>query len=406
MGHPPFLWTTCQHGAEPWLKADMARAHPDFRFAFSRPGLVTFKSVRPVSPEFKPQTPFARAYGTSVGPVKDVAEVIAGIDTLGLPHGLCLHVFERDTFRPGEPPADFGQLAASIRAELIAAGGARFRPEPEARLGETVIDVIVGEAPWLLGYHVHARGRSGLPGGRYVVDVPAAAPPKGYRKLQETLFWSGLTPRGGEVAVELGASPGGSSFLLLQRGMKVYGIDPEPVDPAMAEFGKSFVHLRQPMASVTRSQLPQDVHWILIDANVAPTVAIRTVRRMVLAYQKSLHNVIMTLKLRDDMTVDQLHEMIEQIRGWTGAKVEVTQLPSHRQEVVVVVRMGRGPTPEPKEEGNTRAPRKTYKGGPKAAPGKAPVKAGKSAPSKVAPKRGTRSGKGTSPSSQGKKKGN
>ena len=65
-----FLFTTCQAGAEKLLKVELERTHPEMRFAFSRPGLVTFKNASTdgvVSPSVSIGASFARTYGASVG---------------------------------------------------------------------------------------------------------------------------------------------------------------------------------------------------------------------------------------------------------------------------------------------------------------------------------------------------
>ena len=38
-----FLFAVCQRGAEPALKSEVARMERGFRFAYSRPGFVTFR---------------------------------------------------------------------------------------------------------------------------------------------------------------------------------------------------------------------------------------------------------------------------------------------------------------------------------------------------------------------------
>ena len=38
-----FIFATCQVGAEKAVKGEVARRWPDFRFAYSRPGFLTFK---------------------------------------------------------------------------------------------------------------------------------------------------------------------------------------------------------------------------------------------------------------------------------------------------------------------------------------------------------------------------
>ncbi len=63
-----FLFCVCQTGAEPAVKHEVAALRPDLRFAYSRPGLLTFKAPAPVSPDTPLPAVFVRAWGASLGP--------------------------------------------------------------------------------------------------------------------------------------------------------------------------------------------------------------------------------------------------------------------------------------------------------------------------------------------------
>src|SRR5262249_47003128 len=58
-----FAFAVCQLGAEGALKEEVAAAHPRLRFAYSRPGLVTWKSSAPLEASFALGAVFARAWG-------------------------------------------------------------------------------------------------------------------------------------------------------------------------------------------------------------------------------------------------------------------------------------------------------------------------------------------------------
>lgn len=65
-----FFFCTCQIGAEPALKDEIARDWPGFRFAFSRPGFLTFKTaIGHLPDDFDPRAVFVRACGLSLGKV-------------------------------------------------------------------------------------------------------------------------------------------------------------------------------------------------------------------------------------------------------------------------------------------------------------------------------------------------
>src|SRR5262245_21408568 len=66
-----FVFTTCQIGAEPALKDEVSRAWPLLRFAFSRPGFLTFKVApgKKLPEDFASSLVFARAAGFCLGKV-------------------------------------------------------------------------------------------------------------------------------------------------------------------------------------------------------------------------------------------------------------------------------------------------------------------------------------------------
>ena len=69
---PTFVFTTCQIGSENILKNELGRLRPEWRFAFSRPGFVTFKvpEEEKLVGDFELGAVFARSYGFSLGRVE------------------------------------------------------------------------------------------------------------------------------------------------------------------------------------------------------------------------------------------------------------------------------------------------------------------------------------------------
>ncbi len=62
-----FLFAVVQAGAERALKNEVARDHPQLKFAFSRPGFVTFRLPDDVPPaeSFEARTVCSRALGAT-----------------------------------------------------------------------------------------------------------------------------------------------------------------------------------------------------------------------------------------------------------------------------------------------------------------------------------------------------
>lgn len=338
-----FVFAVCQAGAEGALKAEVARLHPGWRFAYSRPGLITWRTDRPIDGTVELGAVFARAFGASLGKAasqQDVLQLAARLVEDPENSGpLVLHVFARDHEPPGEEGLeDSSALVESVRAELLAqAPRALFVADPRApRRGELVFDVIVHkDDPMWLGFHRHGDAHSPKPGGRASLTLPAEAPSRAWLKLEEAVAWAHLPLRAGQIAVEIGSAPGGASWALLKRGLQVVGIDPGQMAPQVLS-SSGFQHLQLPLGDVRREQLPKHVDWLLMDVNLAPQVALHGVRRIVSMLRPNLRGVIFTLKLNDWKMAEEVPALCARIAGMGLPNVRATQLPSNRREICAV----------------------------------------------------------------------
>jgi 23S rRNA (cytidine2498-2'-O)-methyltransferase len=341
-----FLWFLHQPASVGWLKRELAARRPELRLAFSRPGLTTFK-VDADRADDPPQSSFSRAWGRSLGRATSVDEVLALAAPLGA-GPLRLHVFERDPDRPADErdPAIVGARPAALDQALRQAAPDRFVAGAQATAGELVLDVVTapGELPddgLLVGWHRHDRSRGPWPGGVPHVPVPPAAPSRAWAKIEEAIRWSGLEPRPGERAVELGSAPGGASYALLERGLEVHGIDPGKMAPAVLDHvgphGNRFVHHAMPAAEVDRRAVPRPIHWLASDVNLAPMVALRYVERFVALARGTLRGAFVTLKLNDDGIFEALPRLAARVEKLGAREVRYTQLPSHRSEIVAIL---------------------------------------------------------------------
>ena len=107
-----FVFVTVQSGAERALKNEIAREHPELKFAFSRPGFVTFRSSADLADDFVLRTVFARTWGFSLGKVNGSDDSQRARDAWRLfgeqlPDEPIrdLHVWQRDRVLPGRARA-------------------------------------------------------------------------------------------------------------------------------------------------------------------------------------------------------------------------------------------------------------------------------------------------------------
>ncbi len=204
---PDFIFVTCQVQAEPAVKAEVARRWPEFRFAFSRPGFLTFKlpDGHRLTDDFDLDAVFARAHGISLGGVtgRSREELVEAAWDVSEGHVVqrC-HVWERDRSVPGDRDYEPGMTAEAVEfhrmltagcpyPRSLAAGAADvMRP---ARTGEMVLDcVLLAPDHWWIGYHRAGSVASRYPGGMMPLEMPPDAVSRAWLKMEEALQWSRL----------------------------------------------------------------------------------------------------------------------------------------------------------------------------------------------------------------------
>jgi 23S rRNA (cytidine2498-2'-O)-methyltransferase len=350
-----FLFCTCQIGAEAAVKAELARDWPGFRFAYSRPGFLTFKSaIGHLPDDFDLRSVFARSSGISLGRVTghdDAQRAAAAWQLAGDRPYHVLHVWPRDTpaishvaagpsITPEAQAAAESMLAHTVAAARSAAHGAanvdvaEIAVNQPAALGQLVLDVaLVEPEEWWVGFHRAHSTASCLPGGIFEIALPAEAVSRAWLKMEEALAWSRLPLRAGEHVVEIGCSPGGASQALLAHGLRVTGIDPAEVDPAVLAHPR-FTHLRMRGADVRRREF-RDVRWLVTDMNVAPSYTLTTVEQIVTHPGIKVAGLLMTLKLLDWQLADEIPAYLDRLRSWGYPHVAARQLSHNRQEICV-----------------------------------------------------------------------
>jgi 23S rRNA (cytidine2498-2'-O)-methyltransferase len=282
--------------------------------------LVTFKSGELITPEDVSPTVFAHVWGKALGPARVPADAAHQLADTGAQR---VHVFARD-------PESAPDLAPWVQAISLPGG--------TAQPGELVADVIVadGEPAWL-GLHRHDDRHLAGPGGAIAVDVPAEAPSRAYAKIEEAIAWAHLPVERGQVALEIGAAPGGAVLALARRGLEVWGVDSGDLAPAvLAQAGVH--HLKMKVGALRWEQLPPKVDWLLVDVNLAPQVALHEVGRLMPRLKQTLRGAVITLKLNDLAFVDELPALVARIQQLGLQRVQLRHLPSNRREVCAVAR--------------------------------------------------------------------
>jgi 23S rRNA (cytidine2498-2'-O)-methyltransferase len=198
------------------------------------------------------------------------------------------------------------QLLALSREGLLVSASA---PAPRARGGFDL-------APW--------------PGGAAPVADDRAPPSRAYKKLEEAFLWMGAAPRAGETCVDLGAAPGGWTYVAARRGARVLAVDRAPLAPNVA---------RLPGVTATEGNAftyapPSPADWLVADIVCEPQRAISLVEAW-LSNQRCRHLVV-TVKFKGRDQYGTLAALTPIFDRTKPRFARVKQLAHNKNEVTVM----------------------------------------------------------------------
>jgi 23S rRNA (cytidine2498-2'-O)-methyltransferase len=173
---------------------------------------------------------------------------------------------------------------------------------------------------------------SPFPGGRALGEEPKNAPSSAHRKLDEALAWLGAKPGEGDVVIDLGAAPGGWSWVALQNGAKVIAIDRADLDPNIAKHER-LTHVRADAFKYVPDRWPQ---WLLCDVIAEPQ------RSFDLAKNAVTHDpvkaLVITLKLKKPVQLDVVNRARAFVRTTPGFIGRVKNLVANKLEVTLMMK--------------------------------------------------------------------
>lgn len=126
------------------------------------------------------------------------------------------------------------------------------------------------------------------------VEDRTTPPNRAYLKLWEALTVVDVRPQPGELCLDLGAAPGGWTWVLQMLGARVIAVDKAPLDPAIARLPG--VEARRDSAFGLRPQHFQAVDWLCSDVVCYPARLLELVRRWLDAGR--VRNFVCTLKFQ------------------------------------------------------------------------------------------------------------
>lgn len=145
-----------------------------------------------------------------------------------------------------------------------------------------------------------ARCDSPFPNGEcHFVEDKVTPPNRAYLKLWDAFTRLGLGPKPGELCLDLGACPGGWSWVIAGLGAKVISIDKAPLDPRIAAMPN--ITTRQESAFGLDPRFVGPVDWLFSDIICYPERLLNLVQRWRATGQ--VRNFLCTIKFQGDTDV-------------------------------------------------------------------------------------------------------
>jgi 23S rRNA (cytidine2498-2'-O)-methyltransferase len=245
---------------------------------------------------------------------------------------LSIWVPDSSSGNPLAPQA--AEIAGLVESLLAERGNRRIPSRSIGAEAIPIVDVCLYERRRIaVGLTESHDALSLAPGGRMRVRVPGDRPSRAARKLAEAFVWLGVSPEPGEVCVDLGAAPGGWSFVLLERRARVIAVDPARLDSDLMN-RRGLEHVQR---SAFEFEPDEPVDWLLCDMAWRPLEVAQMLARW--ARRRNATLLVANFKL----PMKKKAEMVAKIRqtlesgGWNS--VRARQLYHDRDEVTVTARI-------------------------------------------------------------------
>jgi 23S rRNA (cytidine2498-2'-O)-methyltransferase len=336
--NPRFYFSVCQVGAEKAVKTEVLLEFSQLRFAFSRPGFVTFKEEDDSSDELILKNGiFTRLWGVVLGQTKELS-ALKDLFAL-IPKNAIVQAFDRDRYIPGDEPPEYtrnGNIKAVLAAESFKVSEAQ--PQP----GNAVYSLIwIDDFHVFLGRHTHAENLSTSPGNNPDLPLPEESPSRAWLKIEEAFYRFKPVISKGQTALEVGCAPGGASTAMLNRGLIVTGIDPQNMDPGVLA-NANFTSIKKFARYVTENDLRSCNPDILVmDMSIPPVDALAelahviSVLRTLYGKELKIRQGFFTIKLNDWKLASGIPQYLKRLSHIGFHDLHPVQLCSNRQEFFV-----------------------------------------------------------------------
>lgn len=142
-------------------------------------------------------------------------------------------------------------------------------------------------------------------GNCYFIEDKVNPPNRAYLKLWEALTLLEKYPKPGDKALDLGASPGGWTYVLQSLGASVTAVDKATLDPKIAQLPR-VNYLQQSAFSIEPKQLDQNYDWVLSDIACYPERAYALIMKWI--ESERAKQIIFTIKLQGKINISTIQQ--------------------------------------------------------------------------------------------------
>lgn len=290
-----YFLTNEQKSGGDWLKAELLLYRPEFKFSYSRPGLITYVNSTEKPINYVPI--FSRHFGYSIFRGTKVEAI---------------HHYE--LLRSKYPLVDCEKKM-----------GEKYPEYPCFEL------VPVKEDEYLLGFLEKSYGNDWILGDPHLT-LPDHAPSRAYLKILEVEKTLNLKIVKGDVAIEFGSAPGGATLALLEKELKVFGVDTGSMHESCTSH-PNFVSIKKSIQETNAEDFNHKIDWILSDMNLSPFAVLGELKKFFERTKiKPQKGIVLTLKMTKKEMLKDLEQIEKKIFKMGFDITFMGQLPGHNQE--------------------------------------------------------------------------
>ena len=324
-----FIFFCTNIGNEQLLKEEVKCFFPELHFGYSRKGFLTFKNTG----------------------VKYTLETISQLElAFATRSGLCLGKSDQANLKTNITEylkqVSFELSKCAIHNFSINFDGVLNSKELigmdndfHTPINKTVLNLMsLSENEIWIGIHKVTKTTTRYPNSDPQIKLPELSPSRSYLKIAQAVELYNLNIDPEDNWIDFGSSPGGASFYLLDKGHKVWGVDPAEMSKEILDH-KNFNHVMCSVQDLSQEELPDEkIHWAYVEININPKQAIKEVLRLIKKYNFSLKGIIFNIQMIKMDHVKNIEFYEDHLYDWGLSNLLSRQLPSHGKEYVIIAR--------------------------------------------------------------------